>query len=130
MPGRNKNPCTDLSGFTPQGRETRTSSLFPGLPGFGGFSCFIAIWHLIWRPDLGNSCCSSSGFSAINHVRRQRRYQQRETLQLGTGLCRISPRMGSPRKGLHLPVEAQGSLGTRGAIQEQKNPTVMLASGT
>lgn len=26
-----------FSGFTPWARETRTSSLFPGLPGFEGF---------------------------------------------------------------------------------------------
>lgn len=81
-------------------------------PWIWGLPCLIAIWHLIWRPDLGNSCYSSSGLSTINHVRRQQRYLQQEILQLVAGVCRNSPWTCSPRKVLHLPVWVQGSLGT------------------
>lgn len=73
-------------------------------PWICGLSCFIVIWHLIWRPDLGNSCYSSSGLSTINHVRRQQCYLQLEILQLVAGVCRNSPWTCLPRKGLHLPV--------------------------
>lgn len=42
-----------------------------------GLPRFIAIWHPIWRPDLGNA----SGLCTINHVRSQWCYLQQELPQ-------------------------------------------------
>lgn len=90
-------------------------------PWIWGLPCFVALWHLIWRPDHVNSCSSSSGLSIINHISRQRGFLQQEIqeqLQAGS----------QSGKGLHSPVEVQGSLGTEAREELFSSRMVKLAS--
>lgn len=66
-----------FSGFTPWGSTTGIVPCPQASPDLGA-SCFIAPWHLIWRPDRDNSCSSNSGLSTINHISRQRGFLQQE----------------------------------------------------